>query len=153
MSQFSTVTSRLLTLLPTLPGWSTVAVFDGEPIAAVDGLDYCLVGYSEPDGEGRFRRGAFTADLSRVGNAFEEEVGAVACELSCNTGDDDLLAVRTRLEALCDAVRTSLRADRTLGVLPRGSVATFSADLYGTKNVHGSGVSALFTISYVTTPY
>jgi hypothetical protein len=149
MSQWPLVVNRLVTLLPTLSGWSGVQVFDGRPVV-VENVDYCLVGYANEDDQGNFDLGTFGEELSAVGNAFEQETGTVDCQVSCNSGDDDLSVVRARLTALFDSLAASLKADRTLGVLPYGSVASVAAQIVGTKNAQGTGITAIFTVSYVT---
>jgi hypothetical protein len=58
--------------------------------------------------------------------------------------------VRARLIVLYEALNSALKANRTLGVLPPGSVATLRADVLGTKNQQGTGITAIFTVSYVT---
>lgn len=150
MSYWPLVVNRLVALLPTLSGWSAVQVVDGRPAEQIELSDYCLVGYADEDDNGSFVGGSFTSDLSDVGNYFTRETGDVVCQVSCNTGDDDLPGVRARLVALYDALLASLSADRTLGVLPAGSVASCTAQIVGTKNVQGTGITALFTVTYVT---
>jgi len=135
------VLDRLVALLPTLPGWSGVGVFDG-PTLTRDALPtFVTVGFV--DGEdfgGTFEPGESLGD-------FWEEAGTVRSEIVSQTGDDDIAGCRARAFGLFSAWQAAQQADQTLG----GVVASsrLSADLQPVQNTGGSAVRLAVTLTYV----
>lgn len=147
-SQWPLLVTRLVALLPTLSGWSGVAVYDGAPDSADPGgtasVVYCAVGYVEDE------QGAGRATQEPSGDGFfDGETGEVRCELFSGNGDGDMAAARTAGWALFDALKESIRADRTVGVLPHGSTASVSADVITGKQA-GAGQLLVISLTYTT---
>jgi hypothetical protein len=145
-AQWPLVVQRLAALLPTLPGWSSVAVFDGPPIAANDDSIYFTVGYVDGVPAG-------TASTSEAGGGFfNDEVGQVVSQLVVNTGSTDVSAARAQVFALYDALDASVKADRTLGgVLQGGATSALSYEVQYVSNRQGVAVALIVTVSYQTT--
>lgn len=142
--QWPLLAARLVALLPTLSGWSgVVEVFDGPPVTGDTPNDYCTVGYVEDE-----TAGSYTDDLSDVGNSFSTEAGEVRCQLVSQTGDVDVPTMRTRSFGFLNTLRTALRTDPTLAVLPSGSVTSLIVEVGNVQNSQGSAVSLIFTVSY-----
>lgn len=143
-TQWPLVVQRLVTLLPTLPGWSGVSVFDGPPVTGDDPNAWCTVGYISDDKAGNYTTTQHDDGFSR------HETGEVRSEVVCNTGDDDLTIVRARLFALLDAVDVAVRADRRLGVLSAEGTSTFAVEVMSVKDAQGTAQGATFTLHYTT---
>ncbi len=143
------IVNRLVTWLPTLPGWGDVAVYDGHPVTADISADYLTVGYTTADDQG----GVFTQTRNPDGSGMDES-GDVRCHLACQSGDGDLATVRARAFALTDAFDAGLRADQTLGgLLSRNAEVLLSVDVLSVQNVQGAAQSLLFTVRYWNTGY
>ena len=144
-AQWPLIVARLLVLLPTLPGWSDVAVIDGLPLTADIPTDAVTVGYVTDD-----NAGAYTTIQDDSGFQWQE-MGTVRGELSCVTGDTDLASMRTRMFGLIGAFQDSIRADRTLGgvLSPTGTV-DLQVDVRSVQDVSGTEQSAVFTLTYFT---
>ena len=137
---------RLVSLLPTLPGWSGVAVYDGPPVTADAPVDYVTVGYvlgedfggtyeQTRNGEGGWQRAL-------------EESGTVRSEVVCTTGDVDLPSVRARAFALVDAWDAEIARDETLGVLGPSSSSSLSVDVEPAQTTGGAVQRLTVTFSY-----
>ena len=138
-----TARAGLLALLPTLPGWSGVAVYDGPPLSGDTG-DYCAVGYVEDE------QGAGSWSLTPDGSGFfDSETGEVRSELYTGNGDGDLAAAVVAGHTLVNALATAAKADRTLGFLPAGSTCSVSADVI-TGRSEGAGQLLVLSLSYTT---
>lgn len=143
-AQWPVVVARLLALLPTLPGWSTVTVIDGPLVSADVPDDYVTVGYVDNDQGGSYTQ-------VQDPNGFQwQETGTVRCQLSCVTGDADLPAVRVRAFALIDAVEAAVRADRRLGVLSPSGTSELDVDVLSLSNANGTAQQLTFTLHYTT---
>lgn len=142
-TQWPLLAARLVSLLPTLSGWSAVEVFDGPPVTGDVPGDYCTVGYVEDD-----TAGTYTDDLGDFGNAFSTENGLVRCQLVCGTGDVDLPSMRSRAFGYLDTLRAALRSDPTAGVLPAGSTTALTVDVLSSQNQAGSAQALVFSITY-----
>jgi len=143
-TQWPVLRAGLVTLLPTLPGWSGVAVYDGQPLAGDQTTSYAAVGYVDGDPTA----GSFTQTPDGSG-FFDTESGEVRSELFVGTGDDDLPGVITTAFGLVDALKDYLRQDRTAGVLPKGSTTSLAADVQTGKD-SGVGVLLVLTVSYTS---
>ena len=144
-AQWPRVVARLLTLLPTLPGWSAVTIYDGLPITLDVPTDFVTVGYVA---------GQVAGNYSSVQdpNGFQwAETGDVQSQLNCATGDSDLSGVRARAFVLADALDASVRADRTLGgVLSPAGTSELSVQVESLENAAGTAQSLLLTLHYFT---
>jgi hypothetical protein len=134
------VLDRLVALLPTLPGWSKVTVYDGPTLTRDAPVDFVTVGYV--DGEdfgGTFEPGESFGDLW-------QEIGTVRSEIVSQTGGDDISGRRARVFELFNAWQVAVQADQTLG----GVVASagMSADLQPVQNTNGSAVRLAVTLTY-----
>lgn len=145
-AQWPLVVQRLAALLPTLPGWSAVAVFDGPPVTANDSPSYFTVGYVDGVPAG-------TAATSEAGGGFfNDEVGQVVSQLVVNSGGTDMSAARAQVFALYDALDASVKADRTLGgVLQGAATSALSYEVQYVSNRQGLAVALIVTVSYQTT--
>ena len=143
-TQWPLVVARLLTLLPTLPGWAAVSVLDGPLISADVPTDYVTVGYVDNDQAGSYTQ---TQDP----NGFQYiETGTVRSQLNCTTGDTDLMGMRTRVFALMDAIEAAVRADRRLGVLSAAGTSELDVDVLSLQNSAGTAQQLTFTLHYQT---
>lgn len=145
MIAWPSVVTALTGLLPTLPGFSGVEVYDGPPVTEDRPVDYVTVGYVEDDGAGNW-------ETERRSDYRVEERGEVACHFVSQSGDpEDRAAVRARAFALVDALDVALRDDQTLGgVLSADGTCTLSADVDSVQNPSGSAQSVVVTIAYMT---
>jgi hypothetical protein len=137
------VAQRLVDLLPTLPGWADVKVFDGSPATEARPTKYVLVGAREDDETA----GSFTQEPSPVGNTFFDETGSVASYLVCQTGSSTLRAVRDEAFTLAGALQQHLRTEPLLAVLPTGSTTSLEIEVQSRQR-GGSGQALLLTLSY-----
>jgi len=142
------VVSYLLTTLPTLPGWSAVDVYDGEPVTGSDPTDWCSVGYITDD-----HGGTFTRNNNPDGSGVDE-VGDVRCDLTCQSGDSGLAAVRARAFGLASALDRKLAADDTLGgVLSQNGTVTLTVGVLSIEAPTGVAQSLSLVVAYTTTDY
>lgn len=143
-TQWPLVAQRLVALLPTLPGWDQVAVFDGPPITGDDPPFYCTVGYVEDDQSGNYT-------TTQDPNGFQRiEAGEVRSQLVCRTGEDDLAGMRTQAFALTDALDAAIRADRRLGVLSPQGTSDLVVDVLSVQNEAGTAQALVIALHYTT---
>ena len=143
-TQWPLVVARLLTLLPTLPGWSAVTVLDG-PLISVDvPTDYITVGYVTSEVAGNY------ASVQEPDGFRYGETGDVQSQLNCTTGDSDLPGVRARAFALADAFDAAVRADRRLGVLSAEGTSELSVQVESLENAAGTATVLILTLHYFT---
>lgn len=144
-TRWPAVRARLVELLPTLPGWSTVSVYDGPTVTGEVPWEFATVGYvTDEDAAGSFEH-------ERSGDGFRvEERGFVRCELVVASGDTDLAAVRARAFELIDALEQEIRRDRTLGVLSREGTARLVVDVIPVQNQAGAAQRLAFSVDYFT---
>lgn len=142
------VVGRLVAVLPTLPGWSGVAVYDGEPVTGDNPTDFVTVGFVP----GEDFAGSYEQTRNGEGSwqGALEETGTVRSRLVSTTGDVNLTARRARVFALADAWEAWLMADPTLGVLGVSSTSSLSVDVEPVQNSAGSAVALIVTVSYLT---
>lgn len=134
------VLNRLVVLLPTLPGWTQVEVYDGPTTTRDAPADFVTVGFV--DGEDF---GATMEPVESLGDLWEE-TGTVRSEIVSQTGDDDIAGRRTRAFELFNAWQASVHADQTLGGIT--SSANLTADLQPVQNTGGSAVRLAVTLTY-----
>lgn len=144
MTAWPAVVDRLLVLLPTLPGWGGVRVYDGPPPSSAVPPVYCAVGWVDTEQAGTYRRS--TRNDYRVG-----EEGTVRARLVAQTGAASLPATRAQVFALVDALDDSLRADQTLGgVLSLDGTCVLSAEVEAAQDSSGAGTSVVLSVDYTT---
>jgi hypothetical protein len=137
-----TVKAGLLTLLPTLPAFAAVEVFNGRVITADVPADYVTVAWVPGEDFG----GSFE-QLDELGGLLTE-TGTVRSEIVCSSGDVDLPVVEARAFALFGAWQAAVRADGTLGVLPQGSAMTLACDAQPEQTDRGSVQRLVVTLTY-----
>lgn len=144
-TQWPVLAARLVEVLPTLPGWEQVAVFDGQPVTGDVPTSYCTVGYAG------LEESAGSYETARAGNGFQiEESGSVRCELVVSAGDTDLTAVRTEAFALVDAIEAAIREDQRFGVLPPASTTDLVVDVVPFQSTAGAVQRLPFSVTYFT---
>lgn len=149
-AQWPLIVNKLVTLLPTLAGWSAVDVIDGRPVQDVTADQYCTVGFVTSPNNADEHAGSYTQTQDPDGFQYVES-GTVRCQVTSATGATDIPAQRTALFVLCNAVEGSVRADRTLGgVLAPASTLDLHVEVLAVANQSGSAVSAVLTFSYTT---
>jgi hypothetical protein len=143
-AQWPLVKARLIALLPTLPGWSAVTVFNGPPVTADVPTDYVTVGWETDDQSGSYMQVQSPDGFRYV------ETGEVRNQLNCLAGDIDLDAVEARAFVLMDALESAVRADRRLGVLSPEGTVDLEVDLRPLQTSGGSAQALVFTLHYQT---
>ncbi len=141
------VKRRLVTLLPTLPGWAGVTVFSGPPVTADAPTAYCTVGYVEGEDFG----GSYEQTRNGAGgwDGALEEIGTVRSEIVLWSGDPaDLPALETRAFALVDAWEAEVSRDERLGVLAASSTSSLSVDVQPVQNQGGAAQRLAVTLTY-----
>jgi hypothetical protein len=134
------VIDATVALLPTLPGWSGVTVYDGPQITGDTPHNYATVGYVDGEDFG----GTFEA-IPLLGDLLEE-VGSLRSELVCWTGDVDFPAMRARAFALFNAWNAAVQDDVSLG--GKVAAASLSGEVVPVQNDKGSAVRLVVTLSY-----
>ena len=134
------VIDATVALMPTLPGWSQVVVYDGPQVTGDTPHEYVTVGFV--DGEdfgGTFEPVAGLGDLL-------EEAGSLRSEVVCWTGDVDFPGMRARAFALFNAWNRAVQGDVTLGGVV--AAAALSGEVVPVQNDKGSAVRLVVTLSY-----
>lgn len=141
------VVEALVALLPTLPEFDGVKVFDQEPAPQTLPKKYVTIGHHDEANAGSFSR-----TDSSSGRPFMDETGQVVCFLVCQTGSVALPRMRTDAFLLVDAWEQALIADPTLGgVLSANATCTLSAQIDGLSNTKGTAEGLVITVTYTTT--
>lgn len=149
-AQWPLLVTKLVALLPTLSGWSTVDVIDGRPVQSVTADQYCTVGFVASPNNSDETAGSYTQVRDPDGFQYAE-TGTVRCQIVSTTGDTDIPGQRTALFVLCDAFEASVRVDRTLGgVLSVTSTLDLQVEVLAAANGNGSALSAVLTLTYYT---
>jgi hypothetical protein len=150
-SQWPLIVDQLVTLLPALPGWAEVTVYDGRPTVPSPPLVYCTVGYVRlAAGDTDEQAGSFTKTRDPDGFQYVE-VGDIRCQINTGMVGIDMPGQRAALFALADAIEASVRADRTLGgVLSPTSTLDLSVEVLAAINSGGTAASAVLTFLYST---
>ena len=134
------VQARLVALLPTLLP-AGVVVFDGPSAGGEKGTkQYVTVGATSDGAGGRYDQPDSPTDTLRT------ETGDVVCELVDWSGDVDIATKRNEVFAWANALEASIRADQTLGVLPKGSTTTLSGDLVMTATKAALALSVTYFV-------
>lgn len=146
VSALDDVLAALVTVFQTAVG-ASVPVYDALPVTAAADLQLVLVG---DDGDANSDEPAATTTQTRetrnIVGAYTE-AGDVTCAVICQTGDDDVPALRVASRALMAAVEAAVRADPTLGgVVVRALIETVT--LWQIRNANGSAVRRVFTVHY-----
>ncbi len=137
---------RLIVLLPTLPGWGGVVVYDGEPVTSEYPPEYVTVGFVPGEDFG----GSY--EQTRNGTGWQgalEETGTIRSELVVWSGDSDQLpAHRARAFALVDAWEAEVSRDERLGVLAPSSTSSLAVDVQPAQTEDGSAQRLIVTLTY-----
>lgn len=138
------VRSRLITLLPTLPGFTGVVVSDGRPMSDADADAIVAVGYSTST----TGAGAYTTDSAGEPDGMRSETGTVVCEFATRNADEDQADSTADAFALVAALDTSVRADQRLGVLPVSSTTNLAVDVAAAQNQTGAVTRLIVSVNY-----
>lgn len=142
------VYAGLLALLPTLPAFASVPVYDGQPITQDAPLAWVSIGYVTDDTAGQFTQSRDPSDFATT------EIGEIKCHLAAVDGGNDLSVTRTAAYALLGAWQTAMQNDCTLaGHIPAGSVLEMTTHVLDPQNQQGSATSLLVTVTYQTLTY
>lgn len=137
------VQSRLVQLLPTLPGFTGVVVAHGKPLSDADADKIVAVGYSTAaDGAGSYRH------LEGQPDGMRAEQGTVVCEFATRNGDSDAEDASADAFTLVAALDTSIRADQKLGVLPVSSTTDLSVDVASAQDTAGAVTRLIVSVNY-----
>ena len=138
------IVDRLLVLLPALPGWADVEVFDGPPVTQDAPADYVTVGFVVGrDDAGNYEQTRNGGNGGGWQGALEE-TGTVVSEVVCSSGDTDIAIVRDRAFALVDAWEAKVSEDERLGILPPSSTSSLSVDV---QPINRGGASQRLTVT------
>lgn len=145
-TQWPRVAARLVALLPSLPHWAAVQVFDG---AAYDvkAATFATVAHST-DGT-TATAGSFTTTLAADGVQYVE-TGSVACQLTCTDDGPDIAPIRALIFTLFNDLEAAIRADRTLGVLSPEGTTDLAVDVSSIQAIPGESTTIAFSIDYYT---
>jgi hypothetical protein len=141
------IVARLIDVLPTLPGWDGVEVYDGPPVTGDAPPVFVTVGFVL--GENNAGSYEQTRNGEQGWQGALEESGTVLSEIVCATGDVDLPAVRARAFALADAWEAWVSADETLGVMGRSSISSLTVDVSPAQTTAGSEQRLTVTLVYL----
>jgi hypothetical protein len=138
--------------LPTLPGWSDVAVFEGAATRRDDVRRYVTVGYVAGDDAP-----AVHSEPARVSQGQNVEAGSIACSLVVAAADVaaaraaafDLLAAWSQW---LDTARTMPDGSGQAQLLPT-STASLVYDIALTTTRSGATASAVVTVTYTAHTY
>lgn len=145
-SQWPLVAARLYALLPTLPHWADVEVWDGAAFD-VSKATFATVGHAT-DGV-QTAAGTFTKTQASDGYRVIEQ-GSVACQITCTDDELDQAALRTLIFGLFDDIEAAIRTDRTLGVLSDEGTTDLTVDITSMQTIPGAATTVAFTVDYYT---
>lgn len=143
MTAWPTVKNRLVALLPTLPGWSGVPVYNGPVVSGDAPTSFVTVGFVPGEDFG----GSYEQDRG-LGD-IPTETGTIRSELVCSDGGTDLPAVEARAFALLDAWQSEVDRDPTLGVLRQGSTSSLAVNVQPSQTTGGAVQRLTVTLTYV----
>jgi hypothetical protein len=140
---------RLVVLLPTLPGWAGVIVYDGEPVTSEYPPEYVTVGFIPGEDFGG------TYEQTRNGETGWEgcltESGTVRSEVVVWSGDSNQLpAHRARAFALVDAWEAEVSRDESLGVLGKPAISSLAVDVQPAQTTSGAAQRLVVTLTYLS---
>lgn len=139
-----TVKDRLVALLPTLPGYTDVKVYDGPSTSAHSVARWVTVGY-QPSTED-LSAGSYEQTQTGAGGFLSEERGTVGLEFSASVADAEI----PDAFGLVDALHDSVQADQTLGVMTPGSTSSLSVSVVQAQSTKGAVQRLLVTFTYFT---
>lgn len=143
--QWPTVAAHLLQVLPALPGWSEVPVYDGVRNVSDAPQGYATVGYGSESNAGNYVTQQTPDGFRR------QETGTVIVEIVTVSPDGDVADVRNRLFGLLDAFDTYIRNTRTLtGTLSDEGTVDLTVDLQPVSNRAGTALTAVASVNYTT---
>jgi hypothetical protein len=145
-AQWPRVAGRLFALLPTLPHWAGVQLFN-DAAYDVSAATYATVGHAT-DGT-TTTRGHYTKTLSPDGVLYIEQ-GSVACQITTDDDGPDITDMTTLIFGLIDDLEAAIRADRTLGVLSPEGTTDLTVDLSSMQTVPGASTTLAFSVNYYT---
>jgi hypothetical protein len=139
---------RLVVLLPTLPGWTGVVVYDGEPVTSEYPPEYVTVGFVPgEDFGGSFEQ---TRNAETGWEGCLSESGTVRSEIVVWSGDSNQLAAhRARAFALVDAWEAEVSRDESLGVLGRPATSSLAVDVQPVQE-NGAAARLVVTLTYLS---
>jgi hypothetical protein len=140
MTAWEVVHDATLALLPSLAGWSGVAVYDQQPVTGSAPPSFVTVGFTVNEtfpGSGQ--------DDYGLGD-IPAETGVHRSDLVCWTGAADLLAVRTAAFDLLEVWRDALRADPTMGVA--GLTVALAYDVQPAQTTDGAVFRLIVSLNY-----
>jgi hypothetical protein len=135
------VIDATVNLLPTLPGWSGVTVYDGPQVVGDTPREYVTVGFVDGEDFG----GTFEP-IAGLGDLLEES-GSLRSEIVCWTGDVDFPGMRARAFGLFNAWNAAVQDDVSLGGVV--AAASLSGEVVPVQNDKGSAVRLVVTLSYI----
>lgn len=142
------VYNGLLTLLPSLPAFAGVPVYDGQPITQDVPLAWVSIGYVTDDSAGQFAQVRDASDFATI------ETGDIKCHLAAVDGGTDLAVTRNVAFGLLGVWQNALRNDKTLGgAVPDMQEINLSTAVLDPENQQGSATSLLVTVTYETLTY
>lgn len=140
------VVDHLLTLLPTLPGWDAVEVYDTDPVTSDVPADYAVVARTSDD----TTSGNYVRSLN-INGFMVDEAGTVRVHIVTRTGDVDPSGVRASGFALADALQDALIADQTLGgVLGAVGTVDVTVDVQSVADPRGTAQSLIVSLNYTS---
>lgn len=142
MTYWPTLKNRLVALLPTLDGWAGTVVYNGPPVTAAVPTSYATVGFVVGED---FAGSA--EQVTGIGD-IDSEAGTIRSEIVCTTGAVDLPSMEAAAFALFDSWNAAVRADRTLGVLPKGSTCSLAVDVDPRQSGDGASQRLTVTLTY-----
>lgn len=145
-AQWPVVVARLVALLPTLPHWGGVQMFDD---AAYDlkAATYATIGHAT-DGTST-TRGHYTKTLAPDGFRYIEQ-GSVACQITTDDDGPNVTSLTTLVFGLIDDLEAAIRGDRTLGVLSQEGVASLTVDVSSLQTIPDTSTTLAFAVDYLT---
>jgi hypothetical protein len=143
MTAWPSVKAALVGLVPSLSGWSSVAVYSGPVVTGDAPTEFFTVGYVPgEDFGGIYEQARGPGDLP-------VEEGTVRSELVCSSGSArDMPMVEARAFALVDALQAAVDRDPTLGVLRQGSTVALAVDVQPQQLTSGAVQRLAVTLTY-----
>ena len=145
-TQWPLVAARLVELLPTLPGWSQVQVFDGPPPTQTMPATFAIVGHVLAEGEAAGQYGTAQAPDGHR----RIETGEVVCQLASQIGSAGVAFARAQAFSLMDALDEYIRSDRRMGVLSAEGTSRLAVNVMTAWNQSGTAQSLNFSVAYTT---
>ena len=139
------IVEHLLVVLPTLPEWAGVTIYDTDPISGAVDLRYAVVARTSSD----TTSGSFVRNTAP--SMLISENGTVRFHIVAQSGSGDASITRDAGFALADAfidyVDTHQNLDGVLGALGTASV---TVDVVSVANSSGVAQSLIVSINYTS---